>query len=58
MLHTFNCGIGLISRPRQGPGKTLKKLKAMKQKAYVVGEIKSRKGKEAQVEFTGRETLV
>jgi phosphoribosylformylglycinamidine cyclo-ligase len=58
MLRTFNCGIGLIMVVRaKDQEKTLKKLKAMKQKAYVVGEIKSRKANEAQVEFTGRERL-
>ena len=58
MLRTFNCGIGLVMAVRaKDAEKALKKLKALKQKAYVVGEIKSRKGKEAQVEFTGRERL-
>ena len=58
MLRTFNCGIGLIMVVRaKDQEKALKKLKALKQKAFVIGEIKSRKATEPQVEFTGRENL-
>ena len=57
MLRTFNCGIGLIMVVRaKDQEKALKKLKALKQKAFVIGDIKNRK-QEAQVEFTGRENL-
>jgi phosphoribosylformylglycinamidine cyclo-ligase len=58
MLRTFNCGIGLIMVVRaKDKDKALRKLKSLKQKAFVVGEIKRRKGSEPQVEFTGRENL-
>lgn len=58
MLRTFNCGIGLIMVVRaKDQEKAMKKLKALKQKAFVIGEIKSRKATEPQVEFTGRENL-
>ncbi|MBI2399809.1 MAG: phosphoribosylformylglycinamidine cyclo-ligase [Deltaproteobacteria bacterium] len=57
MLRTFNCGIGLIMVVRaKDQEKAMKKLKALKQKAFVIGEIKNRK-QEPQVEFTGRENL-
>lgn len=59
MLRTFNCGIGLVMVVRaKDREKALKRLKALKQKAFVIGEIKGRKGKQAQVEFTGRESLL
>lgn len=59
MLRTFNCGIGLVMVVRaKDQEKAIKKLKALKQKAYVIGEIKSRKTNEPRVEFTGREAFV
>ena len=59
MLRTFNCGIGLIMVVRaKDEAKTLKRLKALKEKAFTIGHISRRKGKAPQVEFTGNKGIL
>lgn len=53
MLRTFNCGVGfaLVVRPKDEAA-VLKRLKALKEKPFVIGEIaKSRRGKSPEVEY-------
>jgi phosphoribosylformylglycinamidine cyclo-ligase len=43
MRRTFNCGIGLVSIvPSSDAGRVLKKLRGLKEKAYLIGEIVKR----------------
>jgi phosphoribosylaminoimidazole (AIR) synthetase len=43
MRRTFNCGIGLvIIVPSSDAGRVLKKLRGLKEKAYLIGEIVKR----------------
>jgi len=59
MLRTFNCGIGLIIVVRaKDEAKTLKRLKALKEKAFTIGHISSRRGRGPQVEFTGNKGIL
>ncbi|MDP2689148.1 MAG: phosphoribosylformylglycinamidine cyclo-ligase [Deltaproteobacteria bacterium] len=48
MLRTFNCGVGfvLIVRPKDAQA-VMKRLKALKEKPYLIGEIAKATGKEA-----------
>lgn len=58
MFRTFNCGIGMVLVVRaKDSEKALKTLRKSKQKAFVIGKITARKGKEAQVEITGPEAF-
>ncbi len=54
MLRTFNCGIGyIIITARKEAGGLMEALEDSGEKAFLIGEIRRRKGAEAAVEFTG-----
>jgi phosphoribosylformylglycinamidine cyclo-ligase len=53
MMRTFNAGIGMVVMVRKGDEKTaLRKLKAMRVKAWPIGEIAKRGRKDESVEFS------
>lgn len=52
MLRTFNCGIGLVLVVRGRDEDAVKKrLKGLKETAYTIGKVASRKGTEHEVEY-------
>ena len=52
MYRTFNNGIGMVLViPEQSAQDFLDRLSAMKEKAYLIGEIAAREENEAQVEW-------
>lgn len=54
MFRTFNCGIGFIMVVRaKDEEKVLKRLKALKEKAFTIGEVAVKKGKGPEVEIKG-----
>ena len=58
MLRTFNCGIGFVLIVRRGDAEgILKRLKRLKVRAYEIGTVAVRKGRQPAVEFTGDEDI-
>lgn len=54
MFRTFNCGVGLIvAVPAAQADAAVALLNREGEKAWVLGEVASRQGEEAQVQFTG-----
>lgn len=55
MLRTFNCGIGLLLVVKKRDASAIiKRFKALKEKAFIIGEVASAKGRdEKTVEFIG-----
>ncbi len=52
MLKTFNCGIGLVAIiPEKHSQDMVDRLKAMGEKAFIIGEVVNRIGEEPQVEW-------
>ena len=50
MFRTFNCGIGMaLIVAKNDADKIIRKLKTLKEKAFLIGEIEKRCGKENSV---------
>lgn len=58
MFRTFNCGVGMIIVvPENKVSDALALLNAEGEQAWLLGDITTREGDEAQVEFTGKRAL-
>ncbi len=58
MFRTFNCGVGLIvALPEAKADAAVALLNAEGEQSWIIGEVASRQGDEAQVQFTGTRTV-
>ena len=58
MLRTFNCGIGFVLIVRKGlAGGVLKRLKSLRVRAYNIGTVGVRGGRQSPVEFVGEKDI-